>query len=870
MRRRRVTRRSHLRRAIALLRHSTIPFVFRHRIRFSLLVLSVSLGVATIAATRVIVDSAVESVARAAAPSASTTDLRVANGFAGVPEQLLEVVRAQDGVADAQAIILGQAVLRETPIALVGLDLLGGDRIHLDDGIRDNPDFRVCQESDFLLRSNAIAIPSELAHDWGVELCSTIRGELRSGIKELFVAGVFAPNLVGAGFDSDFVIMDLPRAQLLLERASLVDAIDVRLDRDAIDVNGASSRIEMLVGNYGTVIWSGSESPEIRNMLFNIRLILGVAGSLALVVGALIIFNVMSMSASNRKPVLDMMVALGATPRSLLALMAMESLLIGLLSSSLGIAIGLAIAKLASSVFRGAIAALYLPLQSSVFTVTNETIAIGYGCGVLLTLCAAVSPVRSASDIGSGLRVTSPSVSRAAKSARYAKFGAGLLTVGVLSRSLQLRELDAEVLGGLVTVGACLVFLGFGLLIPKLLQWARKPVSRILGRSSCIQLSIAWRTVTADPTRSAVAIVSIMAGVSYFLMTVGTVGSLREGVLSWLRSTQQSEIVVASRGDVGFLPSSRAIPGAVESRLASIQGISSVEAYRLVAQPFLDRWAVVVARDSDGLTDPDRYLIKAGNITSHDQGLRSGTHAIISETLAVKHGLDPGEILEVRSPSGRVRLEVAAVAIDYNSDLGSIIVSKDRFARLWLDDSANAYHVWTSKGYEPQEVIARIESTLGGEFGVSAQAIEDVILAAEEIVDSAFYAGYALVFVAVVVVVASIMSFFMIAAGERESEFHLMREIGATSHQVARLLRSESLIIGIVGGTSGCIAGTYIARSVVTDSVRIGGGMQLDFVLPWPIIGTALLAAAAVSVAASALPISHIASLPYRRESQRE
>lgn len=863
MPRRPTVTRSGLRRAAALFRHATLPFVRRHRVQFGLLVVTIALGVATILATRMLVDSATGSVEAAVASASGAADFRVANGFAGVPEHLLERIRALEEVEDAQAILIDQAVVAGKPVNLIGVDLLGGDPLHLDVNLRSRESFEVCQDSDFLVRPNAVAISERLAEQWGVAVCSTLPAAVRTGSTELFVAGVFRSRSSSTAVETHAVVLDLPRAQILTGRSEIVDAIDIRLEPRSSGSSAASARIQDLVSPYATASSPEYQVNEIRKMLFNIRLILGVAGSLAIVVGALIIVNVMSMSASRRKPVFDMMLSLGATRFSLRALGLAEALVLGLGASLLGLVVGCGIAMGAGSLFQGAIAALYLPLQTSTLELDPGTFGWALSCGVFLTVVAASVPMRSILELDSGLRVASAARMRAQRAGRGALAGVFLLACGVGFRVFQAGDVDAETLGALVTISASLIFLGAGLLMPLVVRVCKKPVQRLLDRSPWRTVSLGWRTLAADPARSAIVVVSVMAGVSYFLMAVGAVGSLRVGVLSWLKSTHHAEIVVAARGAVGFLPSSRPVAGAVESRLRSIEGVGSVHVTRLVAQPFRDRWAVIVARDEDSLVQPSNYIVRSGNIETRAMELRAGTHALVSETLSLKHAVAAGDVIELRAPRGKLSVTVAAVVVDYNSDLGSIVISKGQYARSWLDESATAFHVRIRDGFDAPQVVDYINRTIGDQFAIEAQPIETVLLAAEEIVDSAFYAAYALVFIAVIVVIASVSSFLLIAASEREPEFQMLREIGATPSQLANLLRAESVILGLIGAVPGCVVGTFLARSLVADTVRIGGGMELAFVLPWGFIGIAVATALIVSLLASVFPVALISRAVY-------
>ena len=117
-----------------LLRFVSVAYLRRHAGQACLVVATVALGVAAIVATGSLIESALASLEITREATAEHADLRVANGFAGVSEDLVEAVRGVEGVASAGGVLLGTARLRlaggAADAVIVGIDLLSEDAVH--------------------------------------------------------------------------------------------------------------------------------------------------------------------------------------------------------------------------------------------------------------------------------------------------------------------------------------------------------------------------------------------------------------------------------------------------------------------------------------------------------------------------------------------------------------------------------------------------------------------------------------------------------------------------------------------------------------------------------------------------------------------
>jgi putative ABC transport system permease protein len=840
-----------------LLRFVSGVYLRRQAGQVSLVVATVALGVAAIVASGSLIESALASLEITREATAEHADLRVANGFAGVSEDLVETVRGVEGVASAGGVLLGTARLRlpagAADAVLVGIDLLSQDAVHRGSVSRER--LEVIDEADFLARLDAIALDRSFAQRHGVALGSTLEAELSIGPRRLYVAGLLAASSASALLGGALAVMDLPSAQAMLGRVGLVDAIDVELASPSIAPR-VKERIEAIVSGRATVTAVRGDSPEWASLLFGLRLALGLTGCIAIVVGALVIHHAVAIAASRRKSQLDVVRAIGVSSRALSILLSGEGLVLGMAGAGLGAALGALLAAGAAELFQQTVASLYAPIASSAVRISTSYLVGGCMLGVLVTWAASIAPARGALRLSNGLASASPGRQRWRAAQRLAAAGALAGVAGVVLPELKLPSLGPQALSTLVLVSDALVLVGLGLAAPLILV-AVSPLMKPLLRGPRLLIPrLAWQGLISDPVRSATVIAAVLLGSAYVIYTVAGVATVREGVLAWMGGTQRSDLVVTGVGSIGLLPSSPPIPGDLEPLLSAQPGVAAVARGRLVAQPYAERWVVISARSPELLGTRQPVRIIAGELEPARRSMQAGEGALVTRIFAERNGVVPGDSIELRSPTGPVRLRIGAVIDDYGGgDLGTVFVEPGLFRRRWLDASATAYEVWLAEGAPAEPTRHAIASALGTRCHCSVLSRADVRTRTASIVDAIFYSAYALELVAAFVMLVSMVSFFVITLGERTREIRLLHTVGATRRQLVASFLCEAVALGLVGGVLGSLSGLWLSRRFVEGALRSGLGLVFDFVVPAEALAAVLAMAVAVSALAAAGPV---------------
>lgn len=835
----------------------SLPYYRRHRGRAVVLVATVAFGVSSVVATGALIASGLAAAGLGWGPGVQFADLRIANGFAGVPEGLIAKARSVPGVAGAEGVLVSRMRVLSGPnpieLVLIGIDLLEAEGVH--DPVTPRQALQSGDALDFLTDLHAVAFPADLAEVLGLEVGSSLEVDLQGRRTAIRVAALFEVEPSSKAHLQHAVIADLPAAQRLVGRDGLVDAIFVRSSVDW-RVEDVEQRLSAVVAESATVVRTDGSDPELDGLLFNIRLVLDVAGMVAFIVGALVIYNAVALSASQRKPVLDIVSSLGTARRDLMLLLAVESLGLGAVGSAIGIPLGVAQAWLMSSMFEQALSTLYAPISESPFVVSKGYVALATGLGLGVPLLATLLPARSAARVTTGLEVVSPRSERRELAFQAAWPALALLVLGFALPFVRWGVPGARGLATVVTVGDVAVLLGLGLALPLVLVLAapllRGTVRR--SRSSATRLSVL--AFVADPARTAAVVASIMIATSNVIVTLGVVSSIRTGVLGWIGSEQQADLLVTPRGAGVLVPAAPLIAPAVGEVLSRFEGIAQVDAIRLVAQPFRNRWVVIQARDPEVLAKQQPFSVVAGDLKTSAVRMQTQQVVIASEHFASKHHLGVGDQISLRTPSGTAEFEIGAIVVDYSGDLGTVLVARSTFEDLWRDHAVNAYQLWLVSGTEPTSARNDLEKLLNTVCDCLVLTSQDYNQRGADFVDSIFYSAYGLEGVAVLVLLFAITSFFAITLSERRREIALLRVIGATRRQLYATFLGEGLIIAALGGALGCGVGAFLAARLTHGAIRVGGGMSLPFRLPIEAVTVTMAVVVVTSMIAAVGPIA--------------
>ena len=377
--------------------------------------------------------------------TAGDADLSVSSSSQGrsFRERALHQVRDFPGVSSAVGSLWKTGDLRlpdeDKTITLVGIDPAADPRVRsyrLDQG-------RLISLSD---RTYTIMLVSAFAEDNGISLGDDVEVELPEGRVETFeVAGLLKSEGAARSNNGAIGFLRLDVAQALFDegaRLSQVDVVaspEIATQRDALD--RLRDDLAAYLGADYTVAYPAAVGQAIVDSLAGLRSGLGIFSTIALFVGAMLIYNTFAMTVTERTTKIGMLRALGATRRQILRLVLVEAALMGFFGSLLGLGLGVVLSIPLVQIFAQALGGI--PIERA--GVPPASVVLAALVGILVTLLAALIPAWQAG------RISPVEAMRARAQSRPGFFGRNGWKIGLFLLAFSLADTLLGVLSAPLT-----------------------------------------------------------------------------------------------------------------------------------------------------------------------------------------------------------------------------------------------------------------------------------------------------------------------------------------------------------------------------------------------------------------------------------
>ncbi|HEX8281378.1 MAG TPA: FtsX-like permease family protein, partial [Chthoniobacterales bacterium] len=406
---------------------------------------------------------------------------------------------------------------------------------------------------------------------------------------------------------------------------------------------------------------------------------------------------------------------------------------------------------------------------------------------------------------------------------------AALLSIG-LAGALSLLALTTG--PRWIAFGAALfVLTGFSFAVPEVALRFSRFTSTLLRRFAAqrTEPQLAAANVSRALVRNSVTIAALAAAVAMAIGVSVMVSSFRRTVEAWIDQTLVADLFIAPASNEIVGPSSFMPPEAI-AFLDQHPAIAAVDTFREVLLPSRDKTvAVAVVRGSDRRN----VQFLRGDGRAIMRRFYNEACVIVSESFARRQRVKDGEFLELTTPNGPQRFEIAGTFYDYTRDDGLVFMSQRNFIAHWQDDRVNSLAIYLQPGASPEQVTAdfRERFSRGGQFMILAN--RELRTRIFEIFDQTFAVTYVLRTIAVVVAVVGICLTLTTLITERSRELGVLRAIGASVQQLRKLLLWESAMIGLLASVVGLASG--LCLSVVLTGVinRAFFGWTIQLAFPW-------------------------------------
>jgi len=836
---------------------ATLKNVLSHKLRLLMSGLAVVLGVLSVTGSLVLTDTLSRSYTAMFDDVYDYTDVSVSvppkvdTGYTAVPATMpasvLDRLRALPQVAKATGSVSVQDGARVVGRDGKVLTSFGAPRFGMNWTGEDQ--FVALRAGHGPRTGGEVAINGALAKATGYAVGDRIDVLTRAPRRSFTIVGVF-----GYSGDRDslagetIVAFTLPAAQeLLLGEKDVLTSVDL-VAADGVSQQQLRAAVAGVLGGQYRV-QTGAELSRLASqeldegLRFFDYILLGFA-FVALFVGVFLILNTFSIIVAQRLRELALMRALGASRTQVVASVEAEALAVGVVSSGLGLLLGVAAGRLLAWLY-----ATYLGggVSLAPLAVPGGAILAGLGVGIGVTMLAALLPALRAARIPpvAALRESAAGDDRLGRvtvlGGAVTAAGGALLTAGLTDHAAG-HSLAA------LLIGLLLALTGVALLTPALVR----PVVAVLGAA------FAWwtpgrlggRNSARQPRRTAITAAALMVGISLVVGIGVVLTSVTKTFDRALDDQIKVDLLIAGEQTGPLRPT---FAGSVLDQTRQQPGVDTVlGVYTDIG--LLDGDQTVIGAVTDSTTMRTMFGMRAASGTL--DGLRAG-QILVDQRTATATGRHVGDTVRVQLTKGDARTFTIVGIYTQTPTVSGWLTARAETANFRTTDPSMGL-VRLSPGASAPTVRARITALLADSPEATVSDRSGFVRQQTRALDTLRAMVQILMAMAIIIAVLGIVNTLALSVIERTRELGLLRAIGLRRSQLVGMIAVESVIISVFGALLGVAVGVALGAATVRG-LHDQGIEALG--LPWGQMATYLALGVVIGVIACVAPAIRAARL---------
>jgi putative ABC transport system permease protein len=839
------------------------------KLRATLTALAVVLGVAMVSGTFVLTDSidrAFDNIftesragSNAVISGKSAFDLSEGSGATApaFDQSLLETVRGLPDVAAAEGSVDGEA------------QLIGDDGKAIVYGGAPNLGFSIANgESRFnpldLVEGSwpstgEVVIDGATADKEGFKIGDTIGVQARGPVQELQISGIVKFGSVSTIGGATLAGFSLPTAQRVFEEPGKLDEIAVAAKPGISDQQLVQQIQSILPPN--TEVQTAAEqartdAEDTNEFISFLRTFLLVFGGVALFVGAFVIANSLSITIAQRTREFATLRTVGASRRQVLRSILVESLVVGVVASVVGLFLGLGLAKLLFWIFDAA--GFTLPNTGLLFQ--PRTVVVSLLVGILVTLAASLRPAIRATRVPPIAAVREGATLPESRFARFRTPVAILLAAGgfaSLVYGLFGPGLGTSAILLFMGVGALLVFCGVALfafkLVPAMATALGWPTAQVGGAPGVLARGNAKR----NPQRTATTAAALMIGLALVTLVALLGAGIRSSFTGAVDRIFVADYAITAQNNFSPIPIDAA---QAADRTRGVESVASVRTGEALVYGKREFVTAVTPNAGEAL----ELDWKAG---SQAVFANLGTDgAIVDDGFASDHDLTVGSPIRITVPSGKVLILRVAGIFDPpagGSPFGVVTFSSTTFDANY-DQPQNLFSFVRMQGGVTPANTQALDHALADFPNAKPQTRDQFKDNQVGFLNNILNILYVLLALSIIVSLFGIVNTLVLTVFERTREIGTLRAVGMTRRQARRMIRYESVITALIGAALGIVLGVALAGLLVA---------RIDFItfsFPTTQVVVFAIAAVIVGILAAIFPARRAARLNVLRALQYE
>jgi len=818
--------------------------------RTILTIAGVILGVAVILAIAITNQSIYKGLEALFADVAGNADLSVqaaAEDDAGFNQRAIERILTVEGViaavpstSDATMLMLGD---HEVSLTIYGIDPAIDREVRpykVIDGtfLPDGDKYSVIVAEDFAER-----------HD--IEVGKDIKLLVADGVEAFRVVGILAKE--GPARQAK-VTMPLKVAQAVFARGQNIDSIDIvaseEIVKSADALDQLKATLQESLGRDYDVVYPAAKGRNIAEMLSGLWQGLSFFAVTALFVGAYLVFNTFSMTVVERTREIGLLRAVGLTKWQVTRLIMGEAFIMGLIGSLLGVLFGILLAIPMMRMMNATIG-----IDTDVFSVPSESIVFSVIVGMVVTVASALVPAIRAGRMSPVEALAVRSKGGASWLTKHGwKIGIALVAVSELMDYVSAPE---EVQMWLGQLSLFMLLAGITLVVPafiRLLEWLLRPVIiGIYGHEGRIGAGNVHRAVG----RTSLTVGALTVGVMMTIMIGAMSASITADLQNWMETALQGDLFIDS-----FRPMRMRLKGELEA-LDGVNLVTPMRFQEIKVVGVISGGTFTPKTESPYLLaiEPQEYNRISGFEFASGQGdevalvsqLAEGNAVFISTMLSEKYGIGQGDYVRINTRRGEHDFLVAAVIVDYLQGGEALMGSWQDLGRYFGHDKAHMFMVDVTTGASVEQVKQQIEAAYGATRHINVESGEELRERWLKDFTSWFTLFDVVAAIGIVMGGLGVINTLMMNVLERIREIGTLRSVGMTRLQVGKMILSEALVMGLMGGLFGVAFGAYGAYYAVIGMAE-STGWTVTYILPKTLLVAGMIIALGISQLSALYP----------------
>ena len=181
----------------------------------------------------------------------------------------------------------------------------------------------------------------------------------------------------------------------------------------------------------------------------------------------------------------------------------------------------------------------------------------------------------------------------------------------------------------------------------------------------------------------------------------------------WMDNALNPDFFVSASANL--VARSITFPREVGALIEHVPGVDQVQLVRNARVMYRQAPVMVLAIEAEKIAKTGHRVPVAGLADEMNRLAAEGKGMIASDSFATIHSLHMGNIVELPTHSGVLKLPIAGIVRDYSDMQGSVFIDRSVYTEWWKDDTVNVARVYVKKGEDVGVVRQRVIDALAGQ-----------------------------------------------------------------------------------------------------------------------------------------------------------